>query len=184
MASIPKRYFLISLAIAIIYAFFIGYGIEVFHEGKNYEDFCSQRVYEARNQTACTELNGTWQSYPPAMDVKAPQPVQIDPSIQTGSCSNSYSCQEKYENTSLTHDRIVFIVALIGSIVAFIIGTLLSREITSTGLYGGAVLTLLYGTMRYWQHADNLLKFVLLGVALAILIWIAIKKLQDNKGKK
>ena len=177
MAPIPKRYFLISLAIAIIYAFFIGYGIELFHEGPSYDQFCSPKTYEARNQTSCSELNGTWQTYP---DVKSDP---RDPTIMTGSCSNPYACQEAFDGSNLQHDRVVFVVAIIGSIIAFIIGTLLSREITSTGLYGGAVLTLLYGTIRYWEHADNLLKFVLLGVALAILIWIAIKKLQDNKTK-
>jgi len=38
-------------------------------------------------------------------------------------------------------------------------------------------LLILYGTIRYWQHAQNILKFVLLGVALAVLIWLAYKKI-------
>ncbi len=168
--NLPKRYLLLSLAIAILYSFFIGYGIEVFHESPNYDNFCSPKTYEARNESACQQLNGTWQDY------DAPKNDMVK-----GNCNQPYSCQENYNNFNLKHDRVVFIIALVAAIIAFIIGTMLSREVTSTGLYGGAILTLLYGTGRYWQHADNLLKFFLLGIALAILIWIAVKKLNDQK---
>ena len=44
--------------------------------------------------------------------------------------------------------------------------------------FGALGVTLIYGTLRYWQHANNLLKFVLLGIALTILILVGYKKLK------
>ena len=180
MDKMPLRYWLLSLAIAIIFAFFIGYGIEVFDSSPDYNNFCSPKIYESQNETACHEVNGTWQSYEEPTSTITDVPTK-GPKGPSGSCNQPYICQENFNNAQLKHDRIVFIVTLIASIIAFGIGTVLSREITSTGLYAGAVFTLLYGTIRYWQHADNLLKFVLLGLALAILVWIAINKLKDQK---
>jgi len=45
---------------------------------------------------------------------------------------------------------------------------------------GGGILIILYGTLRYWRYAEDVLKFVLLGIALGILIWIAYKKLEPK----
>jgi len=170
-----KRTILLSLAIALLLAFFIGYGIEVFHDGATYEDFCSPRVYEARNETACQEQNGTWRAYPEPVPPTA-KPIEY----QSGNCETPYSCQEEYTNAATTHDRIVFIVAVIAGLIAVVMGSILKHEVVSTGLIGGGVLSMLYGTIRYWQHANNILKFILLGIALGVVIWIAIKKIKER----
>ena len=48
----------------------------------------------------------------------------------------------------------------------------------------GGILTIFYGTIRYWRHANDTLKFILLGIVLAVLIGVAIKKLEDNSSKR
>lgn len=173
-----KRTILLSLAIALLLVFFIGYGIEVFHDGATYEDFCSPRIYEARNETSCREFNGSWSGYPET-ETSVEKPIDVRPSPK-GYCENPLSCQYSYTQASTTHDRIVFIVAVIAGLVAVVIGSILKHEVVSTGLIGGGVLSMLYGTIRYWQHANNILKFTLLGIALAIVIWIAIKKIKER----
>ena len=61
---------------------------------------------------------------------------------------------------------------------AVIVGMVLRKDAISTGVLGGGVLTILYGTIRYWDHASDILKFILLGVALAVLIWVGYTKLK------
>ena len=42
------------------------------------------------------------------------------------------------------------------------------------------VLSFIIASMRYWTSADDLIKVIILGIALAILIFIAFKKFKDN----
>ncbi len=174
-----KRTILISLAIAILLAFFIGYGIEVFHDSVQYEDFCSPRTYEARNETSCQSFNGTWRSYPDSA-ITPPEPKGEPNREPNGYCETNYNCQQVYTQAASNHDKIVFIAAVAAGLLAVIIGSMLKSESVSTGLIGGGVLSILYGTIRYWQHANNILKFILLGIALTIVIWIAVKKINEK----
>ena len=44
------------------------------------------------------------------------------------------------------------------------------------------VLGLVISSMRYWSHLQDVYRFTLLGVALAILIWVGYKKI-GSQGK-
>ena len=78
----------------------------------------------------------------------------------------------------------MFIVDVIAGVIAVVVGLLLNKDTISTGIVSGGVLLLLYGTIRYWRYANNILKFILLGITLAILIWIAYKRLDQLKQEK
>ncbi len=56
------------------------------------------------------------------------------------------------------------------------------NEIISIGLSWGGVLSFVIASIRYWSVADNLIKVLILGIALATLIWLAIKKFGNNIG--
>jgi len=45
-------------------------------------------------------------------------------------------------------------------------------------LLGGGVLTIIYGTIAYWSELADWARFIILGITLAILIWIGYKKLK------
>ncbi|MBT5342405.1 hypothetical protein HOL59_02360, partial [Candidatus Woesearchaeota archaeon] len=83
-----------------------------------------------------------------------------------------------YDLARTKHDKIVFIVSIIVGLMAIFTGVLLKKDAASTGILSGGVLLIIYGTIRYWQHANDTLKFILLGIVLAVLIWIAYKKLK------
>ncbi|MBU2263298.1 hypothetical protein KJ750_01400, partial [Patescibacteria group bacterium] len=53
-------------------------------------------------------------------------------------------------------------------------------EAVALGFSFGGILSLIIGTIRYWSGMDDYLRFIILGVALAILIWMGIKKLKDR----
>ena len=103
-----------------------------------------------------------------------PQPV---PAVK-GNCQNPQECYTNYALINAQHDKVVFIVAIIVGVLAIITGIILRAEIVGTGTLSGGILLILYGTLRYWQHADEILKFILLGITLVILIWISYKKLK------
>jgi len=168
-----KKKLIISIAIAIIFALFVGYGIEVFDPSQKMEDFCKDNLYEITDEEQCLSEGGVWN------EGAIPKPV-IEEVEGRGICTPGRECYDAFENSSTRHDMIVFIVGVVLGLAAVITGILLKRDAISTGILSGGVLVILYGTLRYWRHADDTLKFVLLGVTLTVLVWIAYKKL-DRK---
>ncbi|MDP3989931.1 MAG: hypothetical protein Q8Q01_01875 [archaeon] len=164
-----KKNFIIVIGIAILFALFVGYGIEVFDPAPKNEEFCRQDLYEIQEQADCEEAGGLWQGYEEVAPVTRPK----------GFCNAPYKCYDEFSQAQAKHDKIVFIVAIIIGILGVITGVILKKDVVSTGITAGSVLLILYGTIRYWQYANNTLKFILLGIALAVLIWLAYKKLTD-----
>ena len=158
-----KKNIAITIAIAIIFAFFVGYGIEVFNKGADMEKYCPSKLYEITDNSTCTKEGGMWSGEDP----RAP--------IRVGMCEPAINCYQKFEEEQSKHDKVVFISSIIIGLLAVIGGVLLRKEVVGTGILTGGILVLLYGTIRYWRHADDLLKFILLGIALAVLIFIAYK---------
>ena len=66
-------------------------------------------------------------------------------------------------------------------VIALISGAFIANEIITLGFSWGGVLSLLIASMRYWSLAGNLIKVLILGIALASLIWLAIKKFGNNE---
>ncbi|HIJ11959.1 TPA: hypothetical protein HA278_07920 [Candidatus Woesearchaeota archaeon] len=149
---------ILSLAIALIFVLFVGYGIEVFHDNPDYPD-----LHHVITEENCTEQQGKW--------VQSPK---FEGQETRGFCEVG----DQFKENRTRHDKIVFIVSIIVGLGAVIVGMVLRKDAISTGVLGGGVLTILYGTIRYWDHASDILKFILLGVALAVLIWVGYTKLK------
>ena len=59
-------------------------------------------------------------------------------------------------------------------------GVVLKLESVSTGIMGGGALIIIYGILRYWGDASDALRFIILGIVLAVLVWIGYKKLEKK----
>ncbi len=91
---------------------------------------------------------------------------------------NTFLNGEKYGED---YNRNILIIASISGIISIVIGVVIAVESVGAGLIGGGVLSLLYGIVRYWEFAPNVLRVVILGLALCILIWLGFKKFKDTK---
>ena len=165
-----KKESVLTIAIALVFVFFVGYGIETFSPSPEYNDFCPDNLYEIKSEKTCLEADGKWEKYDNFGQENGPK--------EEGYCRESEECQDAYNLAESKQDKVVFIVALIIGLAAIISGILLHKETVSLGVESGGVILIIYGTLRYWQHANDLLKFVILGIALAILIWVGYKKLK------
>jgi len=166
-----KKQAIITVTIAILFSLFIGYGIEVFDDSPDYEDYClSQNLFEVDNEQDCLSSGGEWYGQE-EVEPKGPR---------IGSCQPPRDCYINFDAAKLKHDQIVFISSLIIGVIAVIASIFLKQEVISTGILAGGVLLKLYGTIRYWSHANNLLKFSLIGIALAIVVWFTYKKLEKK----
>jgi len=169
---------ILSIAIALVLTFFVAYGISVFYDSPKYEDFCGNDVkpYVA-NQTSCEALDGKWQPRNYPCPEYAPgtvaNPKEICPD---GYCDADFTCRTEFESKNDIYNRNVFVASLIFGIIAIIAGVVLRLESVSAGIMGGGVLLTLYGVIRYWGELGKYLRLLVLGIVLAILIWIGYKK--------
>jgi len=81
------------------------------------------------------------------------------------------------EENPEAYNRNLFIIASISGLIAIVVGGyFVNNESVGSGLIGGGVITILYGLIRYWEYAENILRVVILALILGVLIWVGIKK--------
>ena len=169
------RRVVLSIGIAVLYVMFIAYAIETFYPSPNYENFCpyTEERMNYNSELECTENNGKWTKY---SEGSYPKPADGNGTI-TGYCDYDYYCREEYSSYQETYNRNIFFLTLIIGIITFVVAVALLVESVSAGFMGGGVLLIIYGTLRYWGSLSDIWRTIMLGFALAVLVWIGYKKL-------
>ncbi len=203
---------ILGIGIAIIFVFFVVYGIKVFYKEPKYEDFCKRGTL-----IDVVYSKGYYGEYPypagfkePAANVCAKAITEYDKfrkncgekkadvvyEFDEKGCQIAKECtfcQQDYEKVRNIYFKNVFIISGIVGIIVIIVGAILHLTSVSSGLFGGGVLTIIYGTTSYWSELADWARFIILGIALAVLIYIGYKgfsilgfgrKEEPNKVKK
>ena len=157
------------IGIVIVLNLFYNYTLSLIYSAPDYQTFCPQKqiVVAPENQEQCVTSGGAWTEYP--KPVKQGEPA--------GFCDQTYACNQKFQDASKVYDRNVFITLVVLGVLTFALSLILAgSEVISVALSIGAVLDFVVASLRYWNRADDLIKVFILGVALAVLVWIAVKK--------
>lgn len=166
------------VGIMIVVNLFITYLVDVIYPAPEFTDFCpEQQVNRAiETEAACLEIGGQWNENIEAKNITP----QITVPVPAGYCDATYTCGKQYEETMKVYNRNVFVVFIIAGILLLIGSVFLKgAEAVSFGLSFGGVLALIIGSVRYWSDMDDILRVILLGIALAGLIYVAWKKFKD-----
>lgn len=159
-----------SVAVAFVSVFFFAYAIVAFYPAPQYGDFCSDvPVKYVDNEAQCVEAGGMWVDYERDalnMEVK-------------GYCDVNYYCDRDYRDVREPYERNLFFVNIGIGLVLFLVAFFLGLEAVSSGLMGGGVMMIVYGCIRYWSELSDIWRTVILGIALAVLIYLGYKKLKD-----
>lgn len=176
---------ILALAIVIVLNLFFNYGVFTFYPEPKFENFCSveltQKVYTEK--VSCEAVGGQWYESNQISYEGRPMPVKPDPQTigATSWCDSTAKCRESYEDSRGIYNRNVFIVLIVLGLVSLSLGLLvISASAVSNGFLGGGLLSLIVGTIRYWSDMNDYLRFIVLGVALAVLIWLGYKKINRN----
>jgi len=195
---------ILGISIAIIFVFFIVFGIKAFYKEPKNEDFCVRGAnIDAIYSYAHYEV-----AYPAPARFKEPAENPCAKSIVDydkfrKNCASKKAdviyeydengcqipkectfCQQDYDKARNVYFRNVFIISGIVGITAIIIGAVLHLMSVSAGLFGGGVLTIIYGTMNYWSELADWARFIILGIALAVLIYLGYKKFGKSSQQK
>ncbi len=165
------------IGIVIVLNLFFNYALSLAYKHPVYENFCpnnTQVIEEISTKEQCVAVGGQWNGNV----YTAPMPVE---KRIEGYCDQQFSCRNDYESAQKVYDRNVFItLVILGAICVAISNFLKGNMLISTALSFAGVLSFIIASMRYWSSADDLIKVIILGIALAILVWVAMKKFKDN----
>lgn len=185
----------LGIAIIIIFNLFVNYGISTFYKAPKYDDFCKPEIMRKAINTkgGCDEAGGLWTenmnyrtANPPAptigegiKGVKTPSEAVIGEPI--GWCDAYFTCQKDFEKINDVYKRNTFIVWMIAGMIIILFGFFIkSVENMSVAFIFSGLVSFLIGTVVYWSAMQDYLRFIILGIALAVLIYVGYKKLKDT----
>jgi len=154
-----------------LFGILFAYAIQTFYPSPQYENFCHATKNQSaniNNIVSCESNGGQWMDFSKEY---TSQPNQ-------GWCNLNVECQKEFASINKVYERNVFFANLGVGILVFIIAFFLGLESISSGLMGGSVMLIVYGSIRYWGELNNAWRTLMLGIALAILIWLGYKKIK------
>ncbi len=169
---------LLITGIVILLNLFFAYAIKVIYPEPKFETFCprEQVTIEPKTQRECVEKSGGWteNNYP------KPMPVGYNETVPAGYCDLNFTCQKNFTDALALYNRNVFIALIVLGVLSLASGFFLPGvAAVSLGLSLGGVLSLIVGSMRYWSDMNDYLRVIILGLALATLIALGVKKLRE-----
>lgn len=177
----PLFKWILVVGIAVVANLFLNYALDAFYQEPRFEAFCPQKqVQEAiLTKEACLLNGGQWSENIYPKDVYRTEPVQPLMEVR-GYCNENFTCGKNYDAANKLYQRNVFIVLVIVG-TAFLVGSMFvtSVEAVALGFSLAGILSLVIGTMRYWSSMDERLRVIVLGIALAALVWVGIKKFRE-----
>ena len=176
------------VGIVIVLNLFFLYAVKVAYPNPDYEDFCAkeQVIKKINTKTECLEVGGQWNENISLNE----RPILVEPTgemrpdlvvVEDGHCNQNFICSQQFDTAREDYERNVFIALIIFGVLAVVIGFLtMGKEVISIALSLGGVLSFIIASIRYWQYASDWLHLAILGVALAVLIWLGIKKFTEE----
>ena len=192
---INLKKFGLGIAIIIVFSLFINYGIGTFYKAPKYDDFCKPELMRKAVNTkgGCEEIGGIWtenmnyrSALPPAptivegiKGVRTPSEAMIGEPV--GWCDAYFSCQKSFQEANDIYKRNVFVIWMIVGMVAIVASFfLVAIKNMSVAFTFAGLVSFLIGTIVYWSARQDYFRFVILGIVLAVLIYIGYKKLKDT----
>ena len=158
------------LSIIIVANLFFNFSLSLIFDAPKQEEFCpfekTSQVIE--NKKDCESSNGIW------------NPGKGSINEYAGYCDLSSKCYNSYEKAVKPYEGKVFIALVtIGVIILILSFFMKSNLVLGPAFALTAVLDFIVASIRYWMYSNELLKVIILFVALASLIYLAIKKFKN-----
>jgi hypothetical protein len=166
----------VSIALVIVINLFFHYVIELVYPEPKFESFCPVTTEIYTTAEMCVGAGGQWTNnqFTPQEITKAVKDGQ-----SLGWCDANFTCNNNYQSAHSIYNRNAFVVLVILSIVVLGLGVFLPIEVLSLGFSWAGVVSLIVATFKYWSDANNIMRVIILIIAIAMLIWLAVKKLRE-----
>jgi hypothetical protein len=172
----------VIFGIIIVLNLFINYALSLAYKSPDYQAFCPQTqvITQPATQKECTDKGGQWNGNTYYGKPTAPTgPTEITPAT-AGYCDLEFTCRQTYQHANDNYSRNVFVTLVIFGALMVLIGNFFKgNDVISSGLSLAGVLSFIIASIRYWGAANDLIRVIILAIALALLFWVAIKKFKN-----
>lgn len=170
----------VILGIMIVLNLFFNYALSLVYKSPEFNNFCpmEQVVNVPDNQNECVAKGGQWtdNNY-----YTKPVPVGEIISVPRGYCDLQFTCRQNFDTAMKSYNRNVFIVLVVLGAITVLVGNFFAgNEVITSGLSLAGVLSFLIASVRYWSSANDLIRVLILAIALGLLFWVAIKKFKNG----
>ncbi|MCW1887988.1 MAG: hypothetical protein KIH67_000320 [Candidatus Moranbacteria bacterium] len=161
----------VLFGIVILINLFVTYAIQVVYPEPEYDQFCKMdqvnQVYE--DKQTCVDNGGQWNE---AMGEGVTK--------QEAYCNNNFTCSQDFDAATSIFSRNVFIVFVVVGLL-LLVGSLFipGSSLITQALSLAGVLALIIGSLSYWSDMNDILRLIVLGVALVTILYFAWKKFED-----
>jgi uncharacterized protein (DUF983 family) len=167
----------LAIALAIVFNLFVNFGITTFYPAPDYNDYCgTERVPDFAKPTLdCPTIT------PSEQLVDNCGKGYVAYRYDSNGCATSAYCETcgvGYNAARDKHNGAASIVLLIAAVLALAAGIGIKVESVSTGFLLAGVLGFFITATRYWGELQNVMRFLILGVTLAVLVWLGYKKIK------
>lgn len=163
------------LSIVIVANLFFNYSISLVLNSPDQEVYCpfEKTSVVLQDEASCVASDGIWQP--------APRPGTTSIEDKTGFCDLYSKCNNQYEEAAKLYEQKAFVALVVIGVVVLIASLFVkSNVVLGSALSLTAVLNFVIASMRYWRYSDDVLKVVILFIALATLIYLVVKKFKDK----
>jgi uncharacterized membrane protein len=177
---------LLGILIAVIFVMFCAYGTNLFYQEPAYENFCnSSYPYPAETPNSTCIFNSQIQEKTDNCYSQNGVPrYQYD----ANGCEKDLNCDfcgKEFTSAQEDYAKNLFLISLIFSLAIILISVLAVKTYSiSGGLMLGSLFFIIYGTAKYWGFMEDVLRFIILGIVLIVLIWLAYHIAKKNKDER
>lgn len=177
----PKfvRFALLAGIVVVLNVFFFVV-VQTIISVPKYSTYCPQPTKQATSSATCEAQGGVWKGTSSEPVPSTSKTVSKEKS--SGYCNYYVKCQTSYDTARENARLYSFVLMTVLGVVALVIGVVpIGVSIVSSGLSYGGVLALIIGSIQYWGSADSLLRLVISGFALVTLIYLGMRRFQDER---
>jgi len=171
------------IGIIVVLNLFFHFATRLVYKQPRWGNFCQTKQVNIAPQKKeeCVEAGGSWnEGVAEKPEISPTGEVFSRPASVSKYCDVNYTCQQKFETANNLYRRNVFVILVVLGLLSVIAGFVFSAsEVISLGLSYGGVLSFIIASIQYWSGMDDYLRVIILGLALAVLIWLGYKKFRE-----
>ncbi|MFA5071575.1 MAG: hypothetical protein WC511_04390 [Candidatus Pacearchaeota archaeon] len=177
---------LLGIVISVIFVMFFVYGTKLVYDEPEYDDYCNYSYYYPEKIVNCSFNSELQKQMQDCVNQRGNARYEYD----SNGCEKSLTCDLcslEYEEANKNYSKNLFLISLIIGIIVIAVSVIFIKvSAVSGGLMLGSLFFIIYGTSRYWEFMEDVLRFVILGLTLFILIWLAyyISRREKKENKK
>lgn len=177
---------MLAIGVGVLAALFVGFLIDAIYENPRWEKFCPASYYASETKPYMQQQTNCSFTYDTQLEKECTtNEGAIRYEYDAQGCVSKETCnycERDYRKANELYSKNLFLITAPIGLLLIILGLYLPTNLDAMagGALLGGILTMIQCTARVFGTLGKWMRVILLGAELVIVIWIGIKKVQDN----